>query len=233
MTPSTKIIPSYINFDDLTLVLKGQMIYCIDNEKYVLNEGDAIFVKQGSLRGRTASTTPVDYISFNFLNYSDKFPIHLNSIISTEIKILIRAIDEIVKNNFFDQQEQLSRIIECIIIQIQNNLSLKNTNKLVLHIKQYVLNHLNEKITLNKIGEITHFSPIYCDFIFKKETGKCIIDYLIDERIKKSQELIIESSMSLKNIAIFVGFSDNNYFSRIFKKRTGYTPTQYKKLNLK
>jgi len=233
MTPATKIYPNCINFDDLTIVLKGQMIYNIDNEKYVLNEGDALFVKQGSLRERIATATPVDYISFNFSNYPNEFSTQIKSIVSTEIRILIRAIDEIVKNNFFDQHEQLSRIIECVIIQIQNNLALKNSNKLVLDIKQYILNHLNEKISLKRIGEITHFSPIYCDFIFKKEIGKCIIDYLIDERIKKSQELIIESSESLKNIAILVGFSDNNYFSRIFKKRTGYTPTQYKKLNLK
>ena len=65
--------------------------------------------------------------------------------------------------------------------------------------------------------------------LFKKETGKSIINYLLDERLESAKMLIREGSLSLSDIAVETGFSDYNYFSRIFKKRVGVSPISYKK----
>ena len=70
----------------------------------------------------------------------------------------------------------------------------------------------------------------YCDIIFKRETGQSIIGYLTDQRIIEAKKLLIDSLLSLKEVAENVGFEDYNYFSRIFKKKTGYTPTQFRNL---
>lgn len=63
--------------------------------------------------------------------------------------------------------------------------------------------------------------------LFKKETGSTIIDYLIDISINRAKELILDGKLSLNEIYEEVGFTSYNYFSRIFKKRTGYSPPQY------
>ena len=65
---------------------------------------------------------------------------------------------------------------------------------------------------------------------FKKEMGKSIINYLIDVRISEARNLISGSALPLSAISEKVGFEDYNYFSRIFKKRVGYTPRQYRRL---
>lgn len=58
--------------------------------------------------------------------------------------------------------------------------------------------------------------------------GKSIIDYVIDEKMKEAKKLIIEG-MNFTKIAETLGFDDYNYFSRTFKRRVSYTPSQYKK----
>ena len=63
--------------------------------------------------------------------------------------------------------------------------------------------------------------------IFKKEIGKPIINYIIDEKMKLAKKFIIEG-VSLKEAAQRLGFDDYNYFSRLFKNRENMTPLQYK-----
>jgi len=72
------------------------------------------------------------------------------------------------------------------------------------------------------------FSPLYCEIIFKRYTGTSIIKYLIQQRIERAKALLLDGTLSLKAIAIAVGFEDYNYFSRVFKRATGTSPKQYK-----
>ena len=65
--------------------------------------------------------------------------------------------------------------------------------------------------------------------IFKQKTGLSIIEYVLKERITLAKSLLMEGSFPLTKIAEQVGFFDYNYFSRTFKKLTGYTPLAYKK----
>lgn len=68
---------------------------------------------------------------------------------------------------------------------------------------------------------------MYCDTVFKKETGFSIIEYFNKLKIEEAKKLIVERADSLTEIALKLGFEDYNYFSRLFKKHTGYSPKQY------
>ena len=67
--------------------------------------------------------------------------------------------------------------------------------------------------------------------MFKKEVGRSIVDYALDRRIDEAKRLLLEGTMPLQQIAEYVGFTDYNYFSRVFKKRSGYSPTDYRHLS--
>ena len=71
-------------------------------------------------------------------------------------------------------------------------------------------------------------SPYYFSKIFKEETGRNFVEYVTDIRIGRARELLLSSDMSMKEICGEVGYGDPNYFSRIFKKHAGVTPTEYK-----
>ena len=232
--PALKINSHQISFNELTLVFKGPITYYADDKEYVLNDGDGILIPINSIRERKSTSYAVDYISFNYTGLDDiSLPIILKNILSNDIRSLIRLYDEINELNYLDNSMQLTLIFRCLMLQLKSNLMMISTNKTVLKIKKFLLNNLSEKISLDDIGNLTHFSPIYCDVLFKKECNCSIIEYYINEKIKKAKIMIIESCLSLVEVAHRLGFDDYNYFSRLFKKKTGYTPTQYKKLNIK
>ena len=66
--------------------------------------------------------------------------------------------------------------------------------------------------------------------MFKKEVGVNFIDYLTKERIDNAKYLIRNTNKSVKQISRDVGYNDSNYFSRVFKKHSGYSPSAYKKI---
>jgi two-component system response regulator YesN len=65
--------------------------------------------------------------------------------------------------------------------------------------------------------------------VFKQETGLSITAYVIKKRIEKAKQLLIERVLTLPEVAERVGFSDYNYFSRVFKKEVGVSPINYRK----
>lgn len=83
-------------------------------------------------------------------------------------------------------------------------------------------------ISLDDISRRINISSYYFSKLFKEETGVNFIEYLTDLRMEKSKELLASPNMSIKDICVSVGYQDPNYFSRIFKKINGVTPSEYR-----
>ena len=92
----------------------------------------------------------------------------------------------------------------------------------------YINNNYDKDISLDGVAKEINMSYHYFSKFFKDAVGKNFIDYLTDLRIEKSKELLKDVSLSIKSICYNVGYSDPNYFSKIFKKTTGITPTEYR-----
>lgn len=223
-----EIPPAEINFFELTLVLKGQLEYEINGNKFTIEENDGIFIKAGEKRKRK-NTEGVDYVSFNFYGFDGKIPTHLPKAVNNTIKLLTTVCDEIYEK-IYDGDGEISLALELILSIINNNLSASRENPLIFAIKQYIHTNLTQKINIEQLSSNVGYSPNYCSSIFKKYTGQSIIQYLNSERIEESKRLINENILSLSQVAFAVGFEDYNYFSRAFKKVNGYPPTEYKKL---
>lgn len=85
-----------------------------------------------------------------------------------------------------------------------------------------------QKLTLRELSRQLHINESYLSKLFKKELDVNFTDYLNELRIHKSMQLIEETNLSLLEIAVQVGFEDQSYYTKIFKKVTGKTPKQYK-----
>ena len=70
---------------------------------------------------------------------------------------------------------------------------------------------MHERISLDDIGKAMFFSPTYCSAVFRRETGKSIINYILDEKVNEAKKLILEG-VALTQVAEQVGFNDYNYF---------------------
>ena len=230
-TPAPQIPKKALPYVELTIVIKGTLVYYIDRQRYVLNEGDAVFIRQGEEREREEGTEENDYVSFNFLlDEEPDLPTYLPNILTGDIRLLIAACDEIRQTQISSYEETISYLLPCLLVSVRNSLQRQSTHPLVEKIVRYIHENISGKITLSDISEHTYFSSIYCDAVFKRETGRSIVDYLLEERVNLAKQLLTEGAYTLQQVAEATGFSDRNYFSRTFKKRTGYTPGQYRKM---
>ena len=98
--------------------------------------------------------------------------------------------------------------------------------------KQYIQSHIREDISLETVAEKVHLSHTYFSMLFKKETGRNFIDYVIWARMEEAKRLLAESQMPVSDIAEAVGYLDIRSFSKRFKKEVGITPSHFRKYHL-
>ena len=103
-------------------------------------------------------------------------------------------------------------------------------NALVMaHVRRYLEDNYMFDISLDSVGEILHISPAYLSAQFKKYQKMNFLDCLTELRINAAKELLSDPFRSSAEVASMVGYEDASYFARAFKKRTGVTPTQYRR----
>ena len=86
-------------------------------------------------------------------------------------------------------------------------------------------------ISLDSISDILHINPSYFSMLFKKNFGVNFVDYVTELRINASKELLKDPFLSATEIANAVGYESLNYYTRVFRKTTGTTPTEYRRNN--
>ena len=89
-------------------------------------------------------------------------------------------------------------------------------------------NYADEELSLNLLASHVNFSPNHLSMIFSQQTGQTFIKYLTDFRMNKAKELLRCTGKRSSTIGMEVGYRDPHYFSYLFKKTQGITPTQYR-----
>jgi YesN/AraC family two-component response regulator len=98
-------------------------------------------------------------------------------------------------------------------------------NKIIRHIEE----HYAEEITLKRVAELITMDASYVSDLFKKKTGQTLTHYVQNRRIQAARMLLTETTQSVGDIARLVGFENDNYFIKIFKRWCGVTPSEYRK----
>lgn len=96
--------------------------------------------------------------------------------------------------------------------------------------KQYVEEHYREKILLEDIAAVVDLNPVYFSVVFKKETDMNFSAYLIQVRMEKAKKMLTAGNDTIAAIGDAVGYSDQKYFSQLFKKMVGIKPIVYRRL---
>ena len=100
-------------------------------------------------------------------------------------------------------------------------------------INNFIRLNYRYNISPREISNEFHVNPSYASRRFSQYYNKTITERITEVRIKRASALLDETDAPIGNIAMNVGFNDVNYFSRIFKKATGLSPTQYRRLSRK
>lgn len=105
-----------------------------------------------------------------------------------------------------------------------------NGGMVVRNIQEYIATHYSDKdLSVKVLADTVYLTPNYLNNLFKKATGYTVGQYLLDIRMEAAMRLLRDPEYRLYQIAAMVGYEDADYFTKVFKKRLGMTPTEYRR----
>ncbi|MFH5184509.1 response regulator [Paenibacillus sp. TAB 01] len=94
--------------------------------------------------------------------------------------------------------------------------------------KAYIDSHLSREVTLEEVAEMVGLTPTYFSSLFKRMTNETFVQYRIKKRIEKAQSLLALPHVKMSDVASEVGYEDYPHFTKMFKKMTGLSPSEYR-----
>lgn len=114
---------------------------------------------------------------------------------------------------------------------LDENRNLKLYSDSIVKVMEYISRNYSQDISLNDLAGYVHLNRSYLSTSFKKEVGVNINAYLLNYRLERAKELLVSTNNLVQEICNEVGITDSAYFSKQFKKYTGESPLEYRKLH--
>ena len=126
---------------------------------------------------------------------------------------------------------QIEMIVELTKAVHNHKLSLDKYSPSIQKVLEYINLHLGDQISNEDLAVSANMSISHLAKVFKKETGETMTQYIAHMRCKKAASLLKKTDLPVQEISSYVGYSDNNYFVKVFKKNYAMTPTEFRRVN--
>ena len=167
----------------------------------------------------------------NFLDVKQlNSPIILKKMKALEPKFLYLEEEFNKRQSYFEARcsATLLDVISSMLLRNDIVSQNKKNRKISDEIIEYLNAHYTENITLNSLGAEFGYHPNYLNQLFINATKKTIYSYLLDLRILKAIKLLQNSDLTVSDVCEKTGFCDISHFSKTFKKKTGYNPSDFR-----
>jgi two-component system response regulator YesN len=132
--------------------------------------------------------------------------------------------DDSQETLYYFLRKAFDQLFECIY----QNRNIRHTG-VFAKAKEFIWGNYNQEISLKKIAEAVKISPFYLSHLFRKEMGISFSEYLTSVRISIAKKLLKQTELSIIEICLEVGYQDPSHFAKIFRKKEGVRPTEYRK----
>lgn len=248
-----RVMHAHPDFTEISLICSGSSDYLIDSRVVRVKKGDILIYNPGVVHDERSGPDnevgsyciAVSDLAIPGLGKNELTAREAGSVFPTgenfeELKMLFRTMFLSLSSEEPGAEQYCTSLMHAVlirVIQIVNRClhtdgdvpEVEEPNVLGRRIKSYIDQHYREPLTLQRIGEELHISPFYCAHIFKEMSGYSMMQYLNKRRIGEAQTLLINTRMSIVDIAGEVGYDNQSYFSAQFTKNIGLPPGQYRK----
>ncbi|MEG0014357.1 MAG: AraC family transcriptional regulator [Cellulosilyticaceae bacterium] len=219
-----------------------EMIYLIDAKAYINMSDKILYPTWCDMVVYPPHHIHQEYIDMNhtqkcmYIQFDVKSSIELTEpfkIKDTGGKLywLLREIIELSGKKIGCREEELiATYIKAMLINIKLYLSeLEGKKDIVTQAINYIGYNYSEEITVDRLAKIFYVSPSYISRLFHKRLGVSPMNYVAHIRIEAAKKLLCFSAESINEVSTRIGIEDPKYFSRLFKKITDYTPSEFRK----
>ncbi|MGN1166908.1 MAG: AraC family transcriptional regulator [Lachnospiraceae bacterium] len=226
-------------------VLSGKGYFEICGKKYHLKMGDTFLIypnMEACYRADEEDPWSYTWVGFdgtdalhllNHTDFSEESPVLEQAEISEEIERKIRKVYEAKGNTFYAAVSMTGALYSMIAMLMENSVSeTKQKDLRAIHVEQavqYIAEHYSYPITVESIAGHTGVCRSYLYRMFREVLKKSPKDYVEEYRIRQACQMLGETKLPITSIAHSVGYEDNLYFSKAFKKCKGQTPSEYRK----
>lgn len=232
---------------ELFYVIDGEGLLCTDETSCPIRKNQMVLVNPKVRHTeRSSSKYQMHYIVLGIDNLQLRFgenkeflPFHIFDLSARKdiiLPLLQTILTELEKQREF-HEEICQHYLSILLLQVQRITGQSFTVSTPSPIpyecekaKAYMEIHFREPITLDLLAEITHWDKFYFSHQFSNAYGISPINYLLRQRVEHSKRLLETTDYSVTQIAEASGFSSQNYFSQTFKKSTGMSPREYRKI---
>lgn len=232
-------------------VRKGAVRYWINDTCLLAEEGDFYYVQPGQTHREESVREPLEFyfIRFYFLDLKGQInyfipepgiPEKQNiSKLDSEFDYLFRKVYKESVHEKLGSKQIIESLLLYMTWLLRRNLNMKNelqTDKVGYHVEivstaiSYLKNNVDKNITLKELGTYCCISQDYLSHIFKDITGISPLQYELRLKMDEAKSMLNNTSLSINDIGNKLGFSDQLYFSRAFKKIVQLSPSKYRKL---
>ena len=198
-----------------------------DGTLYHLEPNNLLFLHPDvQHRGLKKTSTPIHFFWLHF--YCDNFSslnlkkIYSNPILKNEMYIFREIMNA--------QQEKQKLLCELKVAELLIRLTMLSSQpkQIVSEIMEYIRINSSENLSVSKTSSHFGFTPEYCNKLFKDSLGTTLSAYINKHKIRYIKSLLLNSTLSIKEIAVSCSFEDQNLFVKYFKYQTGVSPTEYR-----
>jgi YesN/AraC family two-component response regulator len=247
-----RIISTYV----IIIGLEGVAHIQMDDEKYEIKPNTSLLLLPNLLHFGYEEDKNLSYLWCHFssdnhfeivdipeADYIKSFPecnclfmpLYNKDISDDTSKVLLRQVLHMA-NRTFKTDQLMNYILTSLLLEISEEVYIKAQRIYISNIEE---NHFSEilewirinmrnNISLTEVANYFHYNPEYFSRLFKRNTKQTFIRYLMGIRLMKARDLLINTTMGIKEIAFYVGYNNPKYFMKVFKYSEQMTPSEYR-----
>lgn len=230
----------------LVLVTEGEATFETTANRFVLGKGDLLFLPQGIERhayNAESGAHEMFVAHFRYAGTGDGLPL-----LTGHEPLKVRPMNEDYLRYRFSALNQYwlrnsahaatlchSALLELLALLSEEAVhgeARSSASGIIYKLEEYVLGHYRQPITNQELADYVGKTPNYVSSLYKKTTGRTLTDYMQRIRVSAACDLLTTSEMNIGEISDYLGFCEQSYFYKVFKRVTGSLPSEYVRHNV-